>query len=490
MNAEYSKLSGRAIPLYVDLDDTLIGTDILWEQIIRLAFQKPFLIPLMICVSFRGKALFKKWLSERVEVPVEHLPWSEVVVDHVRKHKDKGGSVILATATHRNIAFKINEHLGIFDAVLATNGDTNLKGSSKAEAIAEYNASLNERHYAYVGDSASDIPIWEKASEAWMVSRSHSLESQCRKAVPHLKVLESRGIGYFSSWITLLRIRQWSKNVLLFLPLLLAHKTTSPAVIISTSVAALSFCFAASGVYLFNDCSDVFKDRSHPLKKRRPLASGAIPLWRGVMASLILIVLAVSLALSSVGKGFALILLLYLFSNVLYTCWIKSVAILDVVLLSLFYSLRIFAGGVASNVEVSKWLLAFSLFFFLCLAFGKRYQEIFLLKSSEVTEHTRGYIPNDQSIISICGISAGFVSVMVLVLYVNSPEVLKLYRTPDLLWLLAPLGIYWIARFWMLVARGLMHDDPVFFALKDRVSWGIGAAVLLLLSMAQFAWPG
>jgi 4-hydroxybenzoate polyprenyltransferase/phosphoserine phosphatase len=488
MNDAASQLPNHGMPLFVDLDDTLIATDILWEQIIRLIFHKPYLIPSMIWFGLKGKARFKEWLSKKIDLPVEYLPWSKAVIDYARKHKDRGGLLILSTATHENIALKINEHLGIFDAVLATNGDTNLKGSHKAQAITEYNVSLNKKHYAYVGDSVSDIPIWEKATEAWMVSGRPSLESRCRKAVPHLKVLEAREVGYFSNWIKLLRVRQWSKNILLFLPLLLAHKILNPTLFATASAAALSFCFAASGVYLFNDTSDVFKDRSHPLKKLRPLASGSIRLWQGFGASLILVLLSVSIALLSVGIGFALILLLYLVSNALYTCWIKSVAILDVVLLSLFYSLRIFAGGVAVDVEVSKWLLAFSLFFFLSLAFGKRYQEILLLNASKGTEHTRGYIPGDQSIISICGISSGFVSVMVLVLYVNSPEVLRLYHIPDLLWLLAPLGIYWVARFWMLTARGLMHDDPVFFALKDRLSWGIGIAALIILTIAHFVW--
>jgi 4-hydroxybenzoate polyprenyltransferase len=234
----------------------------------------------------------------------------------------------------------------------------------------------------------------------------------------------------------------------------------------------------------------VFKDRAHPLKKHRPLASGAVPLWQGLSASLALTVLAFAVAILCVGKVFALLLLLYFFINFLYTYWIKSVAILDVVILSLFYSFRIFAGGVASSVEVSKWLLALSLFFFLSLAFGKRYQEIFLLESVGRKERSRGYLPSDQPVISICGLSAGFVSVMVLVLYISSPEVLKLYRMPDLLWLLAPMGIYWIARFWMLTTRGLLHDDPVLFALKDRVSWMIGAFALILITIAQFDWVG
>lgn len=478
------------IPLYVDLDNTLIGTDILWEQLIRLVFHKPFLMPLMIFEGFKGKARLKEWLSDHIELPIEHLPWSKSVIEHLQNHKNKGGLVILATATHQKMASKISDYLGIFDAVLATNANTNLKGSLKAKAIADLNTSLNEKHYAYLGDSLDDIPIWRNAAEAWMVPVGASTNAQCIKAIPRLKVLESKERNRISSWIKLMRIQQWAKNILLFLPLLLAHKLSNPLSLIITFVAAVSFCFAASSVYLFNDCSDVFNDRSHPSKKRRPLASGAVPLWQGLTASLAMTVLAFALALSCVGKGFAALLVLYFVVNLLYTYWIKSVAILDVVILSLFYSFRIFAGGVASSVEVSKWLLAFSLFFFLSLAFGKRYQEIFLLESVGRRERSRGYLPSDQPIISICGLSAGFVSVMVLVLYVNSPEVLKLYRMPDLLWLLAPLGIYWIARFWVLTTRGLMNDDPVLFALKDRVSWMIGAFVLFLITIAQFHWLG
>jgi 4-hydroxybenzoate polyprenyltransferase len=478
------------IPLYVDLDNTLIGTDILWEQLIRLVFHKPFLMPWMIFEGFKGKARLKEYLSDHIELPIEHLPWSKSVIEHLQSHKNKGGLVILATATHQKMASKISDYLGIFDAVLSTNANANLKGTLKARAIADLNTSLNEKHYAYLGDSLDDIPIWKNAAEAWIVSVDPSTVAQCMKAITRLKMLEPSKKNHFSSWIKLMRVQQWAKNILLFFPLILAHKLSNLELLITTFAAAVSFCFGASGVYLLNDCSDVFKDRAHPLKKHRPLASGAVPLWQGLSASLALTVLAFAVAILCVGKVFALLLLLYFFINFLYTYWIKSVAILDVVILSLFYSFRIFAGGVASSVEVSKWLLALSLFFFLSLAFGKRYQEIFLLESVGRKERSRGYLPSDQPVISICGLSAGFVSVMVLVLYISSPEVLKLYRMPDLLWLLAPMGIYWIARFWMLTTRGLLHDDPVLFALKDRVSWMIGAFALILITIAQFDWVG
>jgi hypothetical protein len=199
------------------------------------------------------------------------------------------------------MASKISDYLGIFDAVLSTNANANLKGSLKARAIADLNTSLNEKHYAYLGDSLDDIPIWKNAAEAWMVSVDPSTVAQCMKAIPRLKMMETSRKNHILSWIKLMRVQQWAKNILLFFPLILAHKLSNPELLITTFAAAVSFCFWASGVYLLNDCSDVFKDRAHPLKKHRPLASGAVPLWQGLTASLAITVLAFAFTILRVG---------------------------------------------------------------------------------------------------------------------------------------------------------------------------------------------
>ncbi|MEI8233738.1 MAG: UbiA family prenyltransferase [Verrucomicrobiota bacterium] len=474
-------------PLYVDLDQSLIRTDILWELAAQMVCRKPVLIPLFLWGCLRGRARLKSWLAAEIKLPVEHLPWNPSVLTFIRSYKAAGGPVILATATHESVACRIAAHLGVFDGVLATTEECNLKGKAKLAAIRRHCGELGADSFAYVGDSVADIPIWQAAEEAWVVPRGGGrAEKAARQSVSGLKSLpqEARSCGW--AWFRLLRPQQWSKNSLLALPLILAHRTQDAHLVCITLLAIAAFSLTASAIYILNDFADVFRDRAHPRKRSRPLASGEIPLWQAPFVLLGLCALAVTLAAQGVGAAFTGMLGVYFLSNLLYTFWIKHLPVVDVVGLALMYTLRIFAGGVASGLEVSKWLLTFSMFFFLSLAFGKRCQEITLMKSKEnAPQRIRGYIPQDLPIIGMSGLSSGFISVMVLALYVRSPEVLKLYRAPDFLWLLCPLMIYWIGRFWLYTGRGILHDDPVLFALKDRTSWIIGLLVLGVLIAAQ-----
>ncbi|MEI6350572.1 MAG: UbiA family prenyltransferase [Verrucomicrobiota bacterium] len=474
-------------PLYVDLDQSLLLTDVLWELVAQLVCRKPWKIPILARACVGDRARLKTWLNAEIDFPVELLPWNTAVLELIQIHKAASGRVFLATATHEQIARRIADFHVFFDGVLATVDGCNLKGEAKLAAIRTHCKTLGAEGFDYIGDSRADIPIWQAAEEAWLVPRhGRWLEKMARQSVSHLKTLQDTGPGLMHSWLRLMRPRQWSKNILLFLPLILAHRIHDAYLVGLATLAFTAFSLAASAVYAFNDCADVFRDRAHSRKRKRPLASGDVPLWHAPLVSFILLVAAGLLSWLGVGNAFIEVLGVYLAANLLYTFWLKHRPVMDVVCLALLYTLRIFAGGVATGLEVSKWLLTFSLFFFLSLAFGKRYQEIAPEAVKEQpSQRVRGYLVGDLPIIGMGGLSAGFISVMVLALYVQSPEVLKLYSSPVFLWLLCPLVIYWISRFWLLTGRGCLHDDPVVFALNDRASLAVGLLMLGVIAAAQ-----
>lgn len=473
-----------ARPLYVDLDNSLILTDVLWEQIAQLLCHRTRFVPSFLRSCLGGRTSLKTWLCKTIEMPVELLPWNMEVVEMIKSYKASGSPVFLATASHESIANQIAEHLKFFDGVLATSEVCNLKGSAKLTAIRKHCAELGFDSFGYIGDCCADIPIWVESEEGWIVSGRGDSKKALR-AVPRLKTIP-RSSNLISAWIRMLRPQQWSKNVLLFLPLILAHRFEDKSLDSLAFLAFAAFSLTASAVYLFNDFSDVFKDRAHPRKRTRPLAAGEIPLWQAPFGSAVLLGIGALVGWVGIGPHFVALLGFYFLANVLYTFWLKHHPIVDAVVLALLYGLRIFAGGLATGVEVSKWLLTFSLFFFLSLAFGKRYQEIMpeTLKE-EPSLKIRGYLLGDLAVVGMSGLSSGFISVMVLALYLYSPEVQRLYATPVLLWLLCPLMIYWIGRFWLLTWRGWLHDDPVIFALRDRLSWIIGLLLLVDLAVAK-----
>lgn len=466
-------------PLYVDLDGTLIRTDLLWETAARLACRQPLRLLSILWRCRRSRALLKCRLAAAADLPVADLPWNEGVLELIRAHRAACGPVVLATASPEPLARQIACHLGLFDAVLATTASCNLKGPAKLRAIRAHCASLGADAFGYIGNSAADFPIWQAAAEPWGVP---GVPPATRRRVPGLRAVpQAAGRSLPRSWWRLLRPSQWSKNFLLFLPLILAHRTNEPRLCTLAVLAAAAFSFTASAVYVFNDLSDVFRDRAHAQKKLRPLAHGDVPLWHAPFLAAGLLATAAAVAGCGVGTPLLGMLGLYLGSNLLYTFWIKQRPVMDVVGLALMYTLRILAGGIATTVAVSTWLLSFSTFFFLSLAFGKRYQEI----APSARHAARGYVEADLPLIASGGLCSGFISVLVLALYIHSPEVLQLYRSPELLWLLCPLVVYWVGRFWLLTGRGHLHGDPVVFALNDRASWITGALMLGILTVSH-----
>lgn len=462
------------IPLFVDLDKTLIRSDLLVESVAGLLRRAPLkifsFIPRLISPSRAG---MKEWLANRVPLDPALLPYRDEVFKLIEERKAAGQKIILATASNQKYAEAISEYLGLFDNVIASDSETNLIGRTKLEAILIEVKRLGGTEFDYVGDSVVDIPIFKKSAKSYLLNGSQIARSRICSAVPDITVL-SEDSTWLKNFIKQLRPHQWVKNVLLFIPLIAAHEWANMQLLLKVLAATVFFSIVASAIYVLNDFVDVERDRSHPTKRHRPFASGGLPLWQAPITFMVLTAIALIGSLYYVNYNFAFVLTGYLAANAFYSFWLKQKVMIDVVLLTLLYVLRIVAGGAATGLLVSDWLLSFCLFFFFSLAFGKRYQE--LLGSSGKDQLSgpgmvRGYRAIDNLLVQAAGISSGFLSVMVVALYVRSDEVVALYESPRVLWFVCPLILYWIGRFWIVVSRGLMPDDPIVFALKDRISY-------------------
>lgn len=287
--------------------------------------------------------------------------------------------------------------------------------------------------------------------------------------------------------LALMRPHQWSKNVLLFCPMVMAHRMFEADLFLITCLAVLCFSLTASAVYVLNDLLDVVDDRQHPDKKNRPLASGRIPLARAPWISLGLLVLALVPSFLFLPRLFTALLVLYFCANLLYSTYLKRMPVLDTVLLTLMFVSRIYAGGLAGGVPVTNMLLSFSFFFFLSIAFAKRVQELQMTAATDPahTEKIRGYFIADLAFLRQLGLSCGLISVLVLALYMESEIMIAHYRSPLFLWALCPLMLYWIGRFWLITLRGNMNSDPILFTLRDPVSYGV---ILLILAVVETAY--
>jgi 4-hydroxybenzoate polyprenyltransferase len=349
--------------------------------------------------------------------------------------------------------------------VIASDGTVNLKGPAKLRAI---EARFGPRGFEYVGNGWEDLPIWESAGTAIAVEPSARLLRKIRsRRIPCRVFPRPQGTG--SDWPRLLRIHQWAKNLLLFVPLVASHRLGEWPLVLATMLAFLAFSLGASSIYLLNDLIDLTSDRLHPRKRFRAMASGRISIRAGMTASAIL--LTSSLALAAFRLPFLKVLLLYLTASIAYTFILKKSLIIDVLCLAGLYTLRIVAGGAVTGIAISTWLMAFSMFLFLSLAFVKRYTELAAQGASHGdTIHGRSYRTIDLDMVRSVGPASGYIAVLVICLYLNDRESVAMYHQPNLLLLIGPILFYWISRVWFLAQRGEMHSDPVVFALRDRQS--------------------
>jgi 4-hydroxybenzoate polyprenyltransferase/phosphoserine phosphatase len=479
-----AEVDAAHIPLFVDLDGTLIAGDMTYESVLTGIKRDPAILPRLPWLLLRGRAKLKQVLAARAAPDVRLLPYRHEVLHFLRTERWNGRRVILATASDRHFAEAIAREVGLFDDVLASDGHINLKGPNKLAAIQEYCRQHGYSGFAYAGDALADIPIWKAAAEAHVVAPGPLVRLAVRQLDRPTK-FHSLERGIFSATWRAMRPQQWVKNLLLFVPVLLAHQWGNVEKILACCIGFVAFSACASAVYLLNDLFDIEADRHHPSKRNRPFASGALPVHYGPALSLGLACFGIVLSLLTLPAAFAGYLALYVVANFLYSFWLKRKLVVDVILLAGMYALRVVVGGVASQVEVSEWLAAFSIFLFTSLAFAKRHSELARLAEDEVeAPRGRGYLVGDLSLIESIGPTSGYLAVLVLALYINSEIVKELYVRPGALWLICPLVMYWITRLWFAVKRGELNEDPLVFAVRDRVSILVGVLAILLVVVA------
>lgn len=469
------------LPLVVDLDGTLTPTDTLLESIvilIRRSIFRVFLLPLWL---LKGKAGFKNAIASRVSLDVRLLPYHRELLAYLKGQKTHGRQIVLATAAHQSIAQAVSAHLGIFDKVLASDETRNLKGQAKLDAI---KSELGES-FVYAGDSKADLPIWNGSAGAILVGVRASVVAEIPKSIPIEREFSSAKRGFWV-WLKALRIHQWTKNVLLFVPMLTAFAFDGLPSIFALGLAFLAFSVGASATYILNDLWDLENDRAHPRKCLRPFASAQLPISSGVLMVFGALLFAVALAWA-VSPAFLAMLFLYLVTTTVYSLVLKEYVLLDVIALSFLYTLRILAGAVAIGASISAWLLVFSLFIFLSLALVKRCAE--LVSLGQCGEHaTRGrdYQTSDLAVLWPLGVGAAMSAVVVFGLFINDPINKDRYATPELLWLVGAGLIYWLGRLWIKTSRGEMHDDPVVYALKNRGSRLTVVGMVVITLAAHF----
>ncbi|MEP9402016.1 UbiA family prenyltransferase [Sphingomonas sp. VNH70] len=466
------------LPLVVDLDGTLVRSDMLVETLVRTVRRSPVELVLLPWRLARGRAAFKQAMARDAAVAVGYLPYDTGLLAWLTAERAAGTPLILATAADRRIADAIADHLGIFDAVLCSDGRTNLKGAAKRDAI---RGSVGDR-FRYAGDSAADRPVWQAAEGAILVGTSPALAAAvAREATVERSFPRPR--ASLATWTRALRVHQWTKNLLLFVPLFTSFGLFRPAGLAVMALAFLAFSIAASATYLVNDMWDLDSDRAHPRKSRRPFASGAIPLTHGIRAAAGGLLLALVLALA-VSPGFAAMLLVYLALTSSYSLMFKEYVLIDVILLAMLYTFRILAGAVAVAVPLTPWLLAFSMFLFLSLALVKRCAELVSLGAlGRDATHGRDYRVSDLVVLWPFGVASAVASAVVFGMFVSQADTRARYAAPDLLWIVAIGLVYWLARLWIKTSRDEMHDDPILYALRDRGSRiAIGAMVAVTLA--------
>lgn len=451
------QLSGAGVeqealpPLVVDLDGTLVNTDLLIESLLALIRNQPFCLFLLPLWFARGIASFKHEIAARVLLDVSALPWRTEFIDDLRHQRGEGRSLVLATGSDIRLARAVADYLKIFDLVLASDGATNLCGKAKRDALV---GRFGEKGFDYAADGGG---IARRDTAVWRSARGALHVKPARKAA-------------LATVLKALRPTHWLKNLLVFVPVFAAHRSHDFTLLGKSLAAFVAFGLCASGGYLLNDLIDLDADRHHPRKRSRPFASGDLPLSVALIMAPLLVLAGCALG-AWISPLLPVMLAGYFILSLTYSLHVKKVAILDVLFLAGLYNLRIMAGSAAVGIWSSHWLLAFSTFLFFSLALVKRYGELAIMKRIDGDgAKARSYELSDAELLAAMGVSSGFLSVLVLALYIASDKAQTLYAQRGLLWFLCPLLMYWIGHVWLTAHRGSMHDDPVVFAMRDRTS--------------------
>jgi 4-hydroxybenzoate polyprenyltransferase/phosphoserine phosphatase len=480
--------------LCVDLDGTLVKSDTLYDSALAIARHHPESLLKFPGWLLQGKAALKQHLANTVKLDVAHLPYNRELLQYLEQQRATGRPIYLATAADANTANRIAAHLGLFTGVLASDGKLNLAGKNK---LAAFQSQFGD-NFSYIGNALPDLPLLQHCQEPMVANPTPSLQASLRKAgITPIRTFNERA-SPLKAWLKAIRLHQWAKNTLLFVPLLLAH-TLAPGLVAGVVLAFLSFGLCASATYIINDLLDLEADRQHPRKRRRPFAAGDLSVLSGVVvvalffAASFVLALLVPTVVARLSPDFALVkplhfllwLGIYLVTTLAYSLRLKRSVLVDVIALSGLYTIRIVAGSAATGVAVSTWLGGFSIFFFLSLAFVKRFAELENLRErGGVTAGGRGYHVTDIEQLRSFGTASGYASVVVLTLYISNLDAAQLYRHTHRLWLLVPALLLWISRLWLVASRGLLNEDPVVYAITDRRSLLLGAVVLVIILSA------
>jgi 4-hydroxybenzoate polyprenyltransferase/phosphoserine phosphatase len=451
------------VPLVVDLDGTLIKSDLLVESgLAHLGADPLRAFSLFSSLKKGGKAQLKADIANTTDIDVSHLPYDARVIALIEAARAEGRPVYLASASNERYVRAVADHLGLFDGWYASDAEVNLSAQRKADRLVD---AFGRQGFDYIGNDHADLPVWSAARKCVAISSSQSLRRKL-SAVNSDAVLMDRSTGGAAAWIKLLRPHQWVKNALVFVPVLTAHRFDLEAMLLGLA-AFVAFSAAASSVYVVNDLVDIDADRKHPRKRKRPLAAGSVPIIPAIFVALLLILIALPIGLS-IGLNFFAVLVTYLVVTTAYSFFLKRKMMIDITVLAALYTIRVIGGVEAISVPISEWLLAFSMFIFTSLALIKRYVELAMRIDGNLPElSNRNYKKADLDIVGTLAAAAGFNAVTVFALFISSDAVRQAYRHPHLLWLVCPLLMYWIGRALLMAHRRLMHDDPILFALKD-----------------------
>jgi 4-hydroxybenzoate polyprenyltransferase/phosphoserine phosphatase len=470
-----------ALPLVVDLDGTLLRIDTLYELFVLGIFTRPVRTLWSLFALKNGKAAFKRRLSAIAQLDVGSLPVREELLAYLRQEAAAGREIHLATAAGQAVAAAVAERFSIFRSVQATDDDVNLKGPRKAERLKE----LFPSGFVYAGDSRADLPVWHGASAAIIVSANPELSAAVQSAGVPIECAFDKRPNQLSAWIRAIRPHQWMKNAIVLVPVVLGWRDITVAALATTFAMLALLCVVASLTYLVNDMADLTADRKHWSKRRRAFASGAIPVRDGLLVVGIALPVACIMGLW-ISPLAGICLISYVVVTLGYSFGWKRIPLFDTFIIALLFTIRILIGIAAAKLVPSAWLLTFSMFFFFSLALAKRHTEILRVAEHHLQKlEGRGYQLRDDNLTLTFGISASMASIVIVVIYlVEEVFARAIYTTPAWLWV-APISIFlFTCRIWVLAHRGRMTDDPVAFALRDRVSVGLGLLVAVAILLA------
>ena len=482
MTAETAPNPDRDIVLVSDLDGTLCRTDTMQEAVLAMIARQPLAVFKLPGWVKKGRVALKENIVDQGLLDADTLPMNEDVIEALKAARAEGRRTALVSASDERQVKAIADATGLFDEAHGTAEGKNLKGEAKAAFLTEH---FGDKGFDYIGDAKADVPVWAAARRAITVEAGPDLIKAAESANAEVEHISPPN-GKARAILKAMRPHQWSKNVLLFLPLLAAHDMSRLGPVI---LGFIAFCLTASAVYVINDLLDLAGDRAHPRKRKRPFASGALSGLDGAFLSAGLLLCGLVAGLLVGNPAFLAVLLVYLTATFAYSLWLKRKLIVDVITLAGLYTIRILAGGAAASLVLSPWILGFGMFLFLALASVKRQAELTDQLATGRASAGRAYQPEDLPVLRGLAMSSGNAAIMVLALYISSDAVQALYARPEVLWLICPILLYWVVRMVMQTHRGQMTDDPIVYAASDRTSIILIAAAGLVALVATF-WPG